>query len=79
MNLRLYSAAILNLKGIKSRSNSQNKLRFEFLNPIDPQIHVLNSSVGKTITKVTFEALFGGHFEFEALLSGDFEFAGNKK
>ena len=71
--------ANLNLKGTKSRSYSQNKHRFELLNPKDPQIHVLNSSVGKTITKVTFEALFGGHFEFEALFGGDFEFEGDKK
>ena len=79
MNLRLYWAAILNLKGTKSRSNHQNKYRFEFLNPKDPQMHVLNSSVGQTIIQVRFEALLGGHFEFEALLSGHFEFEGDNE
>ena len=36
----------------KSRSNHQNKLRFEFFDPKQPQIHVLNSSVAQTITKI---------------------------
>ena len=70
--------AILNLKGTKSMSNHQINY-FKFLNPKDPQIHALNSSVSQNITQVRFEALLGGHFEFEALLSGHFEFKGDKE
>ena len=63
--------AILNMKGTKSKSNHQNKDRFEFFNPKDPQIHVLNSSVGHAITKARFEAPLDNHFELEALFEGD--------
>jgi len=52
---------------VKTRSNCQKNLKNGFLDPKNPIIHVLNSTVGQTILKIIFDATNGSHFGFQAL------------
>ena len=58
--------AILDLN-VKNRSNHQNDIKNEFLEPKSPRNHVLYSIICQTIEKVIFLMADGGHFGFGAL------------
>ena len=51
----------------KNKSNYQNNLKFEFLDPKNAKIDILHKAVGQTIQKIIFKMADGGHFEFSAL------------
>ena len=53
---------------VKNRSNQQNNIRNEFLDPKSLRNHLLYSNVGQTIKKLISKMADGGHFGFEALL-----------
>ena len=59
-------AAILDLK-VKNRSNHQNNIKLEFLDPKMVENDILCKSVGQTIQKIIFKMADYGHFEFAAL------------
>lgn len=52
---------------VKNRSNNQNNIKYEFLDPKNPNNHILCSTVGQTIEKIIFNMADGGHFGFGAL------------
>ncbi len=52
---------------VKTRSNHQIDIKYEFLDPKKPRNHILSSIVGQTIEKIIFKMADGGHFGFRAL------------
>ena len=59
-------AAILDLK-VKSRSNHENDIRYEFLDPKYLRNHILHRIVGQINENPIFKMVEGGHLEFGAL------------
>ena len=58
------TAAILDLK-VKYRPAHYNNIKNEFLDPKNPQNHILHSTVGQTTEKLIFNKADGSHLGFE--------------
>ena len=50
---------------VKYRSNQPKNLRNGFLDPQNPEKHVLHILFGQMVEKLKFIIVDGGHFEFE--------------
>ena len=60
---------------VKSRSNHQNDIRNEFLDPKKPKNRILWRIVGQTIAKIIFNMVDGGHLGFGTLTEFPHTFA----
>ena len=54
---------------VKNRSNHQNNVKYEFLDPKTVKIDILYSILGQTVEKLIFEMADGGHLGFWRILT----------